>query len=183
MRVWQMSRFNHFYDVVRGWNTFFRPLQWTGWGNTDWKGALETIIATSTSQDLPRSSLRAHVLPLMTTCPSATWRTARFTDYGRQPRIMRSHSSNGNRTRVSVFVDKRRNSPHFYIERPGSSFRMSAEDRILAKRTSVTSEEEKPVCVVSLAWIRGGTHLLVSFLNHHAQYVRALPRFSVSNRL
>ena len=48
---------------------------------------------------------------------------------------------------------------------------MNSEDRIIAKKTSVISEEEKPVCVASLAWIRGGAHLLVSFYNHHAEYV------------
>jgi hypothetical protein len=51
---------------------------------------------------------------------------------------------------------------------------MNPEDRILAKKIFVISEEEKPVCVASLAWIRDGTHLLVSFFNHHAEYVRAL---------
>jgi hypothetical protein len=51
---------------------------------------------------------------------------------------------------------------------------MNPEDRILAKKTSVISEEEKPVRVASLAWIRGGTHLLVSFFNHHAEYVQDL---------
>jgi len=46
---------------------------------------------------------------------------------------------------------------------------MAPEDRIIAKKTSVASEEEKPVCVSSLSWIRGGAHLLVSFFDHHAE--------------
>ena len=58
-----------------------------------------------------------------------------------------------------------------YTEPAGFSFCVNPEDRIVAKKTSVIYEEEKPVCVASLAWIRGGTQLLVSFLNHHAEYV------------
>jgi len=52
---------------------------------------------------------------------------------------------------------------------------MGPEDRIIAKKISVISEEEKPVSVASLAWIRGGIHLLVSFINHHAECVQAFP--------
>ena len=55
---------------------------------------------------------------------------------------------------------------------------MNPEDRILAKKTSVLCEEEKAVCVASLAWIRGGTHLLISFFNHHAEYVWTLSCYS-----
>lgn len=110
------------------------------------------------------------VLLLMTTCLSMTWHIVGSMDFGQPQPTTRLLSSNGNPALVSVLVMEQ---PPILcsLTATGSSFRMTPEDRILAKKTSITSEEEKPVCVTSLAWIRGGTHLLVSFLNHHAEYV------------
>ena len=57
---------------------------------------------------------------------------------------------------------------------PGHTFHIHPEDRIIAKRVMVTSEEERPVAVTSLNWIQKSAavaHLVVSFLHHHVEYV------------
>ena len=55
----------------------------------------------------------------------------------------------------------------------GHTFYMNPQDRIIAKRVAVSSEEERPVTVTSLNWIKKSTsaaHLVVSFLHHHVEY-------------
>lgn len=56
----------------------------------------------------------------------------------------------------------------------GHTFHSSPRDRIVAKRVAVSSEEERPVTVTSLNWIKKSNsvaHLVVSFLYHHVEYV------------
>ena len=56
----------------------------------------------------------------------------------------------------------------------GHTFHTSPRDRIVAKRVTVSSEEERPVTVTSLNWIKKSNcmaHLVVSFLYHHVEYV------------
>ena len=56
----------------------------------------------------------------------------------------------------------------------GHTFRANPGDRIIAKRVSVLSEEERPVEVTSLNWIKKSgsvAHLVVSFLHHHVERV------------
>ena len=56
----------------------------------------------------------------------------------------------------------------------GHTFYARPEDRIVAKRVVVSSEEERPVTVTSLNWIKKSNtvaHLVVAFLHHHVEYV------------
>ena len=56
----------------------------------------------------------------------------------------------------------------------GQTFHMRPEDRIVAKKVVVSSEEDQPVEVTSLNWIKRSStvaHLVVSFLHHHVEYV------------
>ena len=56
----------------------------------------------------------------------------------------------------------------------GQTFHVRPEDRIIAKRVVVSSEEDQPVDVTSLSWIKRSStvaHLVVSFLHHHVKYV------------
>lgn len=54
----------------------------------------------------------------------------------------------------------------------GHTFHVRPEDRIIAKRVVVSSEEDQPVEVTSLNWIKRSSavaHLVVSFLHHHVE--------------
>lgn len=56
----------------------------------------------------------------------------------------------------------------------GHAFHTSPRDRIVAKRVTVSSEEERSVTVTSLNWVKKSNsvaHLVVSFLYHHVEYV------------
>lgn len=56
----------------------------------------------------------------------------------------------------------------------GHTFHASPTDRIIAKRVSVSSEEEQTVEVTSLNWMKKSSsvaHLVVSFLHHHVEWV------------
>jgi hypothetical protein len=68
----------------------------------------------------------------------------------------------------------------------GRTFHTTPCDRIVAKRVAVSSEEERPVTVTSLNWIRKSNsvaHLVVSFLYHHVECVvlKVLPACCVSS--
>ena len=63
----------------------------------------------------------------------------------------------------------------------GHTFYARPEDRIVAKRVVVSSEEERPVTVTSLNWIKKSStvaHLVVAFLHHHVEYVQHAPHLS-----
>ena len=63
----------------------------------------------------------------------------------------------------------------------GHTFYARPEDRIIAKRVVVSSEEERPVIVTSLNWIKKSStvaHLVVAFLHHHVEYVAPRPFYN-----
>ena len=79
--------------------------------------------------------------------------------------------SGGNEATVSSQV-RSHDLPHLRLQ----GYTFHAQDRIVAKRVVVSSEEEQPVMVTSLNWIKKSAtvaHLVVSFLYHHVEYVDA----------
>ena len=85
---------------------------------------------------------------------------------------MKSVLSDGNGAIVSPPTVRASVSPDLRL--PGHTFHIHPEDRIIAKRVVVSSEEERPVTVTSLNWIQKSAavaHLVVSFLHHHVEYV------------
>lgn len=64
-------------------------------------------------------------------------------------------------------------SSHLNSRFPGHIFHSDPADRIIAKKVSVSSEEEQEVEVTSLNWMNksnNAAHLVVSFLHHHVEY-------------
>jgi hypothetical protein len=82
---------------------------------------------------------------------------------------MKSTSLNGSGMTVSVM--------DVFLRPTGSrqtahTFSAEESDHIVAKKTLLSSEQQNPVQVTSLNWVRRSNsvaHLLVSFLNHHVE--------------
>ena len=121
---------------------------------------------------LPSNLSKLCPLQFTTTCLCSQWLTAIPSACGLPQPIMKSGSSDGNGAIVSLPTVRTLVSPD---SRPqGHTFDIHPEDRIIAKRVAVSSEEERPVTVTSLNWIKKSAtvaYLVVSFLHHHVEYV------------